>query len=73
ELCKWLWAKLLRKVLKQFMKEQNSFKSRKDNKKPGPSGMSRNTALKFPERWGGDNRLLEVDLMSSAKSSKRWE
>ncbi|KAG6859443.1 hypothetical protein C0991_000686 [Blastosporella zonata] len=62
ELCKWLWAKLLQKVLKQFMKERNSFKSQKDNKKPGPSGMSRNTALKFPKHWGGDNRLLEVDL-----------
>ncbi|KAG6875105.1 hypothetical protein C0992_005191, partial [Termitomyces sp. T32_za158] len=62
ELCRWLWAKLLRKTLKLFMKERNSFKSRKDHNKPGPSGMSRNVAFKFPERWGGKNCLLPVDI-----------
>ncbi|KAG6836604.1 hypothetical protein H0H93_006154 [Arthromyces matolae] len=62
ELCRWLWAKLLRKVLKRFMEERNSFKSRKDKSKPGPSGMSRETAFKFPERWGGGNRIMPVDI-----------
>lgn len=44
------------------MKEKNAFKSRKNTSKPGPSGMSRNTAFKFPERWGGKDCLLPVDL-----------
>lgn len=62
ELCRWLWAKLIRKTLKQFMKERNGFKSRKDTTKAGPSGMSRNTAFKFPEKWGGKDCLLPVDV-----------
>ncbi|KAG6835988.1 hypothetical protein H0H93_012470 [Arthromyces matolae] len=62
ELIQWLWAKLLRRTLKQFMDERNSYKSRKDNKKVGPSGMSRATAFKFPERWGGTDRKIKVDL-----------
>ncbi|KAG6875699.1 hypothetical protein C0993_007920 [Termitomyces sp. T159_Od127] len=62
ELGRWLWAKLIQKVLKQFIKERNAFKSRKNINKPGPSGMSHNTAFKFSERWGGKNCLLPVDL-----------
>lgn len=61
-LCRWLWAKLLRKTLAQFVRERNSYKSRKDNSKAGPSGMSRNNAFFMPESWGGKNCLLPVDL-----------
>jgi hypothetical protein len=35
---------------------------RKDNEKPGPSGMSRNEAFSLPESWGGRNCLLKVDM-----------
>lgn len=62
ELCRWLWAKLLQATLAQFLQERNSFKSRKDNNKAGPSGMSRNTAFSMPEEWGGKNCLLPVDV-----------
>ena len=44
------------------MCEWDSFKSRKDNSKPGPSGMSRNAAFSMPERWGGWNCLLPIDV-----------
>ncbi|KAG6858675.1 hypothetical protein C0995_014799, partial [Termitomyces sp. Mi166 len=70
ELCRWLWAKLIRKVLKQFIKERNTFKSRKNSNKPGPSGMSRTTALKFPEQWGGKNCLLPIDVDVICKMKK---
>ena len=62
ELCRWLWAKLLQETLTQFTQERNSFKSRKDNDKPGPSGMSRNHAFSMPEQWNGKNCLLPVDV-----------
>jgi hypothetical protein len=39
----------------------NVYKTRKDKKKPGPSGMSRNEAFMTPELWGGQNLLLPVD------------
>jgi hypothetical protein len=35
---------------------------RKDKSKPGPSGMSRDEAFNFPEKWGGRNCLLPVDV-----------
>jgi len=35
---------------------------RKDTKKAGPSGMSRDQAFTFPERWGGRDCLLPVDV-----------
>lgn len=35
---------------------------RKDKKKPGPSAMSRNEAFSLPEKWGGRNCLLPVDI-----------
>ncbi len=62
ELCQWLWPKLLRKKLAEFMEARNSFKSRKDVDKPGPSGMSRNVAFALPHTWGGRNLLLPVDV-----------
>lgn len=62
ELCEWLWPKLLRKKLAEFMESRNSYKSRKDPNKPGPSGMSRNVAFSLPHKWGGQNLLLPVDV-----------
>lgn len=62
ELCQWIWPKLLRKELDAFMISRNSFRSRKDNQKAGPSGMSRNEAFSMPQNWGGRNCLLEVDV-----------
>ena len=44
------------------MHEWNSFKSCKDNSKPGPSGMSHNAAFSMPKCWGGWNCLLPVDV-----------
>jgi hypothetical protein len=41
---------------------QNGTQMRKDNDKPGPSGMSRNEVFSLPESWGGWNCLLEVDM-----------
>lgn len=35
---------------------------RKDNAKPGPSGMSHNEAFSMPEAWGGHNCLLPVNV-----------
>lgn len=44
------------------MEFHNGKKMRKDNTKPGPSGVSRNTAFSLPESWGGRNCLLPVDI-----------
>lgn len=44
------------------MKICNSYKSRLDNEKHGPSGMSCNISFSLPQKWGGKNYLLPVDL-----------
>lgn len=62
ELCQWLWPKLLRTDLDEFMQFRNAVRMRKDKQKPGPSGMSRNEAFSIPENWGGRNCLLPVDI-----------
>ncbi|KIM43482.1 hypothetical protein M413DRAFT_443403 [Hebeloma cylindrosporum] len=62
QLCQWLWPKLLRKLAKEFMDTRNSYRSRRDDTKPGPSGMSRNEAYSVPRYWGGKQYLREVDL-----------
>jgi len=62
QLCQWLWPKLLRKLAKEFMDSRNSYRSRRDDTKPGPSGMSRNEAYSLPSSWGGKQYLREVDL-----------
>ncbi|KAG6915401.1 hypothetical protein DXG01_011655 [Tephrocybe rancida] len=62
ELCQWLWSRLLRKTLKEFMEYRNAYRSQLDSKKHGPSGMSCNTALSLPHKWGGKNYLLPVDM-----------
>lgn len=62
ELCQWLWPKLLRAELAEFMVFRNGVRMRKDKDKPGPSEMSRNEAFSLPEKWGGRNCLLPVDV-----------
>jgi len=62
QLCQWLWPKLLRKLAKEFMDTRNAYKSRRNDTKPGPSGMSRYEAYTLPHKWGGRQCLLEVDL-----------
>jgi hypothetical protein len=62
ELCQWLWSFLLRQELERFMVLRNGAHMRKDKNKPGPSNMSRNTAFSLPEKWGGRNCLLPVDV-----------
>lgn len=62
QLTQWLWPKLLRKVAGEFMESRNSYRSHRDNTKPGPSGMSRNEAYSLPHTWGGRQCLLDVDL-----------
>jgi hypothetical protein len=44
------------------MDSRNAARMRKDNLNPGPSGMSRDQAFALPERWGGRNCLLQVDV-----------
>lgn len=41
---------------------RNGTKMRKDKDKGGPSGMSRNDAFALPERWGGRDCLIPVDI-----------
>ena len=41
---------------------RNGARMRKDNNKPGPSGVSRNEAFALPENWGGRNCLIPVDI-----------
>ena len=62
ELGQWLWPKLLRKSMKEFIEFRNGVRMRKDREKAGPSGMSRNEAFSLPESWGGRNCLLKVDM-----------
>ncbi|KDR70412.1 hypothetical protein GALMADRAFT_230064 [Galerina marginata CBS 339.88] len=62
QLCQWLWPKLLRKLAKEFMDSRNSYKSRLDHNKPGPSGISRNEAFSLPHKWGGRQCLLDVNM-----------
>lgn len=53
------------------MEECNSYKSHKDPNKPGPSGMSQNTAFSLPHKWGGQILLLPIDT-SMVKEIKEY-
>lgn len=44
------------------MEFRNALPMRKQKNKAGPSGMSRNEAFALPEKWGGRNCLLPVDV-----------
>ena len=62
ELCRWLWALLMKQEAEDFVRFRNGVRVRKMRNKPGPSGMSRNEAYSLPEKWGGRNCLIPVDL-----------
>lgn len=47
-LCQWLWPKLLRAELAEFMEFRNGVRMRIDKRKPGLPGMSRNEAFSMP-------------------------
>jgi hypothetical protein len=59
-LAQWLWSKLLRQQLALFIEFRNGVRMRKDAKKAGPSGMSRNNAFALYETWGGRDCLLPI-------------
>jgi hypothetical protein len=44
------------------MEFRNRVRMQTDKQKPGPLGMSRNEAFSMPERWGGRNCLLPIDV-----------
>ncbi|KAF8801851.1 hypothetical protein BYT27DRAFT_7215749 [Phlegmacium glaucopus] len=67
KLGQWLWPKLLRKSLREFMDFRNGVHMRNDNEKAGPSSMSQNEAFSLPENWGGCNCLLKVDMVIIAE------
>lgn len=62
ELCQWLWPRFIQAGLDEYAAFRNGVKMRKQGDKPGPSGMSRNVAFSLPEKWGGRNCLLPVDV-----------
>lgn len=43
---------------------------RKDKNKPGPSGMSRDTAFSLPASWGGKDCLLPIEDMGVVRELK---
>ncbi|KAJ7214151.1 hypothetical protein C8J57DRAFT_1601861 [Mycena rebaudengoi] len=62
ELCQWLWHRVLQADLDKYVATRNAIKMRRQREKPGPSGVSRNTAFSLYEKWGGKNCLLPVDV-----------
>lgn len=70
QLCRWLWSRLLQRDLEEWAEFRNGVKIRKQTNKPGPSGMSRNDAYLFPERWNGENCLLEIEDMETIRQMK---
>ncbi|KAJ7776796.1 hypothetical protein DFH07DRAFT_951416 [Mycena maculata] len=62
ELSQWLWPRFIQAGLDEYAAFRNSVKMRKESDKPGPSAMSCNTAFSLPEKWGGRNCLLPVDV-----------
>ena len=45
-----------------FMVFRNGVCMQRQKEKPGPSGMSCNEAFAIPEKWGGCNCLLPIDV-----------
>lgn len=43
------------------MSARNGAKTRKDNKKAGPSGVSRNSVFSLPEKYGLTDKLLRLN------------
>ena len=57
-----MWPRVIQKGLDEYTELRNNILMRKQTEKPGPSGMSRDTAFSLPELWGGRNCLLPVDV-----------
>lgn len=68
--CRWLWAKLMKRELQSWVTYANGVPMRKDKNKPGPSGMSRNEAYSLCESWGGRDCLLPVTNMELIRELK---
>lgn len=62
ELAMWLWPPILQKELDRFCDLANNRRVRKQNDKVLPSGVTPNTAYRFPDRFGGENCLQPVDI-----------
>ncbi|KAF8900677.1 hypothetical protein CPB84DRAFT_1747345 [Gymnopilus junonius] len=60
-LSRWLWSKVLQLELDAFMHKRNAQIIRKDKKKAGPSGCSRNDAFCLPAKYGLKNMLLPLN------------
>jgi hypothetical protein len=63
ELCQWLWPKLLRLELEEFVEFRNGVRMRKDARKAGPSGCSQNDAFSLYQKHGLSDCLLPIDNM----------
>lgn len=57
----WLWPTLIQRELDNLRDTFNNHRTRKDNQKFLPSGVSSNIALTLYEKYGGKNGLLPVD------------
>ncbi|RXW23239.1 hypothetical protein EST38_g2615 [Candolleomyces aberdarensis] len=61
-LSRWLWSFVFQQGLDKAVAFLNAKKMRLDRDKPGPSGISRDDAFRYPSRWGGrDDLLIQVD------------
>ncbi|KAF9523980.1 hypothetical protein CPB83DRAFT_877814 [Crepidotus variabilis] len=72
ELCRWLWAKLLRQDLASYVYFQNTWPGRKVPYKATPSGVARDTAYKDYHQYGMDDYLQpltteQVDVVRELK------
>ena len=70
ELCQWLWPKLLRQELEEFVAFRNGVRMRKDSKKAGPSGCSRNDAFSLYHKYGLSDCLLPIKNMGLIQELK---
>ncbi|PPQ79723.1 hypothetical protein CVT26_016028 [Gymnopilus dilepis] len=59
-LSRWLWSRVLQQEIDSFMAKRNAKRTRKNNKKAGPSGCSPNDAFCLPEQHGLKNLLLPL-------------
>ncbi|THH28616.1 hypothetical protein EUX98_g5570 [Antrodiella citrinella] len=61
ELAQWLWSTLIQKELDNSRYTYNNHKSRKDNAKSRPTGITPSIALALYVQHGGENCLQNVD------------
>jgi len=60
----------MKQELQSWVAFANGVPMRKDNNKPGPSGISRNEAYTLYESWGGRDCLLPVHNMELIRELK---